>query len=378
MEILYALLLIVVSSFVIAKACNGFEAASDYLGRNLSEGVKGASINAVGSSMPELFTTFVFLFVYANTTGFAGGIGTTAGSAVFNSMIIPALSILVAIRLFKLVAVEVSKKVILRDGLILLAAELLLIFIIGRTLHWWHGLALMAFYGAYMFYMFASMKGLSSEVEPASRARTELNPSARWLSLCRLDLEHAVVGNQALRTGNSWLLLITATVVIALACYALVLGCESLGHALGIDGFFVAVIIAAAASSIPDTILSIKDAKKGNYDDAVSNALGSNIFDICFALGLPLFLYALLFGSIQIDSETVVQLAELRILLFVLTLMVFLLFLFGRSLGKVKAYTLLGCYAIFVIYIVGRAYELPFVMPIVEGLKFIQSFLPAL
>ena len=27
---------------------------------------------------------------------------------------------------------------------------------------------------------------------------------------------------------------------------------------------------------------------KGDYDDAVSNAVGSNIFDICVALGLPL------------------------------------------------------------------------------------------
>ena len=34
----------------------------------------------------------------------------------------------------------------------------------------------------------------------------------------------------------------------------------------------VAVIIAAAATSVPDTILSIKDAKKGNYNDAISNA----------------------------------------------------------------------------------------------------------
>ena len=37
--------------------------------------------------------------------------------------------------------------------------------------------------------------------------------------------------------------------------------------------------IAAVASSIPDTILSFYDAKKGQFDDAFSNAFGSNIFD---------------------------------------------------------------------------------------------------
>ena len=26
---------------------------------------------------------------------------------------------------------------------------------------------------------------------------------------------------------------------------------------------------------------------KGDYDDAIANAIGSNIFDICFALGFP-------------------------------------------------------------------------------------------
>ena len=35
--------------------------------------------------------------------------------------------------------------------------------------------------------------------------------------------------------------------------------------------------IAAVASSIPDTILSYYDAKKGQFDDAFSNAFGSNI-----------------------------------------------------------------------------------------------------
>ena len=54
--------------------------------------------------------------------------------------------------------------------------------------------------------------------------------------------------------------------------------------------------IAAVASSVPDTILSFYDAKKGQFDDAFSNAFGSNIFDICIGLGLPLFIYTLLNG----------------------------------------------------------------------------------
>lgn len=380
MDIIISLVLVVISTVVIARACDGFEAAADYLGRNLSEGVKGASINAIGSSMPELFTTFVFLFLFADTTGFAGGLGATAGSAVFNAMIIPAFSILVALRLFKLVAVSVSKKVVLRDGLMLIAAELLLIFTMGDSLQWWHGVILMLFYFFYIGYMFWSMKGEPSsedEGDDGDEAEDEEEPvgGSRLLSLLTLDLEFAVIGRGEMRTANGWLLLILSTTVIALACYILVHGCEQFGQALGIEGYFVAVIIAAAASSIPDTILSVRDAKKGNYDDAVSNALGSNIFDICFALGLPLFLYTIIYGEISIGTEILNDIVELRILLLLLTIAAFLIFFLGRGLGKLKAYMLLAFYVLFAAYIIGRAYELQWANPIAEFLHYVQSLI---
>ena len=130
----------------------------------MSEGVRGATINAIGSSMPELFTTIFFLILLKDTDGFSGGIGTTAGSAIFNGMIIPAVVIFVV--LFSGISknINVSKKVILRDGLFLIAAEFILIYLIsGSTLYWWHGLILMITYGVYMTYMLISMKNNQQE-----------------------------------------------------------------------------------------------------------------------------------------------------------------------------------------------------------------------
>ncbi|MEJ2756051.1 MAG: sodium:calcium antiporter, partial [Gammaproteobacteria bacterium] len=362
MEIVVSLIMVVATTVVIARACDGFETAADYLGRHLSEGVKGASINAVGSSMPELFTTFVFLFLFADTSGFAGGIGTTAGSAIFNTLIIPAASILVALKLFKLTAIPVSKKVILRDGLMLIGAEFILIVTIGTNLHWWHGLLLILIYVGYAGILFLSMRKnpeASSTDDPETPDDETIahSVSSRWIALFTLDLEHAIIGKRSLTTGNAWLLLSIATVFIAIACYFLVLGCEILGHALGIHGYFVAVIIAAAASSIPDTILSIKDAKKGNYDDAVSNALGSNIFDICVALGLPLLIYTLVYGSISMPVETVDNVSELRVLLLFITIAAFFIFYLGQGASKIKAYGLFGLYTVFTAFIIARAYD---------------------
>ena len=42
---------------------------------------------------------------------------------------------------------------------------------------------------------------------------------------------------------------------------------------MGIPSYFTAVVLAAAATSVPDTVLSVKDARKGEYDDAVANAV---------------------------------------------------------------------------------------------------------
>jgi cation:H+ antiporter len=378
MEIMIPLVLVVFTTWIIAKACDGFEVASDYLGRNLTEGVKGATINAIGSSMPELFVTFVFLFFYSNTTGFAGGIGTTAGSAVFNTMVIPALSILVALKMFRISSINVSKKVILRDGLMLIGAEFILIVTIGEKLEWWHGMMLMLIYFAYAGYMLLSMKKNSEvieEVEDNEEENEKATNANRFISFLKLDLETAVIGNSKITTTNSWILLIISTVFIAIACYFLVEAAELFATEIGIASYFVAVIIVAAASSIPDTILSVKDAKKGNYDDAVSNALGSNIFDICFALGLPLFLYGIIYGPITIPADIVGDIVELRILLLLLTIGAFFIFFFGNGMGKKKSYGLLAMYSFFTIFIIARAYEMPWVEPIAKSLHTIQGYL---
>ena len=61
MGIIIPINLIIITSIIIWKSSDGFDAASSYLGRNLSNSVKGATINVISSSMPELLTTIFFL-----------------------------------------------------------------------------------------------------------------------------------------------------------------------------------------------------------------------------------------------------------------------------------------------------------------------------
>ncbi|GAA3629237.1 sodium:calcium antiporter [Flavivirga jejuensis] len=374
MAIISSLGLILITCIIIWRACDGFEMASNYLGRNMKEGVKGATINAIGSSLPELFTTLFFLFVLKDKDGFSGGIGTTAGSAVFNAMIIPAVVILVVIGKGISSKIEISRKVIWRDGISLIIAELALIFVItGTSLHWIHGLILMVLYFAYVAYMLISQGTGDVENDYEDTA----DGGNRTVALFKGDLSTVVLGGSKINKVKAIGLLVLSVLFIGLACFWLVQACEQFGTAIGMPIYFVSVILASAATSVPDTIISYKDAMKGNYDDAVANALGSNIFDVCFALGLPLFLFTLIYGPIEMSAETIENIGQLRVLLLISTILVFFIFVFAKKgIKKLHARLLLLLYVLFVAYSIGKgvSYNIPVINEVSDLLSTISRW----
>ena len=430
MGIFIPLVIIFFSCLCIWRACDGFEIASEYIGRNMSEGVRGGTINAISSSLPELLTTLIALFVLSDKDGFSVGIGTTAGSALFNGMIIPAACILAVIGSVvvgvRVTSVNVSLKVLARDGITLIVCEAILIVIIsGTTLYWWQGFVLMAMYLTYLAYMLRSMKKRPSmeaaeeEEEAAVDDATEAGPVGMlgrffyWVSLGPLlDLERWMVRQRQRdqmekEEWNGWPLLITASLIMGAACWILVTACEWLGSGpsnsdnpyyellgyrftgLGMPAMFVAVIFASMATSVPDTVMSIRDARDGDYDDAVANALGSNIFDICFALGFPLFLFTLFHGPLKMDADIVELSGELRLLLLGFTILGFLVYYLGKrgtspngaryvEMKRSKAFLLLGFYCLFAIYVVGRGQRVQWAMHISRFLQDMLSVIPSL
>ncbi len=344
------LALMLVSSIIIAKACNVFESATDYLGRNLSDGVKGATLNAIGSSMPELLTTAFFLaFATTSTLGndFAASVGGDTGSAIFNSIVIPMLVIwMVIVSMVGIKGIKVSKKVILRDGLFLISAEILLLVLLSSSyISHWHGWIFTAFYLLYIAFTIGFMKKKNLHEQEEERAEEEYK---------NRFIKYQFKSNKGITT-RSWLLLIISTLVIAAACAGLVEGCKGVAHGLGINSLFVALVLVAAASSLPDTIISIKDAKKGNYNDALSNVLGSNIFDITVSMGLPLALFLLVTGH-KIDfREAGPTLIDLRIMLLIITTVTIAVFYFSKSFRMKHVGILAILYIFFLAYAIGAA-----------------------
>lgn len=374
MSAVILLLFVVISMVIIWRASDGFETAASYLGRHLSDGVKGATINAIASSMPELLTTFFFLFYLGDENGFSGGIGTTAGSAIFNGMIIPAAVIFVVIFSRMAKNIVVMRKVLLRDGIALILAEIILITMIsGDTLQWGHGLILMVVYVIYAGYTFGTMK--KKDREEVHEFHLEVDKMPYLKSLLSLNLTSLFFQKNKIKNSNAWSLLILSTLIIAAACLLLVHSIEIMGRELGIPIMFLAIVLASAASSVPDTILSMRDAKNGNYDDAVSNALGSNIFDISFALGLPLFLYTIIYNPIHMSPEIIEQSGELRMFLLILTIVAFIIYLSGKKLGVGKAIALISIYFIFLLYIIGRSEGVELTNSIAEFLNKIVNLI---
>lgn len=69
------------------------------------------------------------------------------------------------------------------------------------------------------------------------------------------------------------------------------------GCIAGIPSALMGLTVIAVGMSIPDALSSILVARDGHGDMAVSNALGSNVFDILLGVGLPFLLSNLIYGK---------------------------------------------------------------------------------
>ena len=351
-QLILSLLLIVISCLIIWRSSHGFELGADYLGRKLPAGIKGATINAIASSMPEFLTTIFFLFYLRDADGFSGGLGVSSGSALFNLLIIPAMAVLMLRYMKRNEKVTLNKKVLLREGSVLLLSQLLFImFLFNNSLNGVQGFVLVGVYLAYLGLLFIITT--KRKIKDPGFQTPGKDKRLSWpLRILTLDLSHTVLNGRDMSRIRAWFLLVISTMVMSAGTWLLVLGTDLFGEATGIPLIFVSVILSAAATSVPDTILSMKDAKKGNYDDAVSNALGSNIFDIAFALGMPILLYNLIYReSISLPENIQHFTQEVWVFLLLATVLTLVIMLWGKHFSRRKAWMLLGIYLLFLIFV---------------------------
>ena len=82
------------------------------------------------------------------------------------------------------------------------------------------------------------------------------------------------------------MLLVGGLVLLVIGAEALVRGSSRLAAALGIAPLIIGLTIVAFGTSSPEMAVSVQSALSGQTDIAVGNAVGSNIFNVLFILGL--------------------------------------------------------------------------------------------
>lgn len=406
----YLLMKVCVISVAIWQVCDPFADAAQWVGQkfHLPGSVRGATLDAIASSMPELFSGIFFVvlaiaavksgenpgttLVEAGAEGFGSTIATCAGSAVYNMILIPAFcALVISWSRPERPTIDVEDEVISRDGVWFLCTQFLLIlFLFQSQMMWWMGVVFLAIYAVYIFQLYydavvyrkrmaamheyftqhganepirdimSAMKAQSVRVSAAlvMKAQEIFQDGSEDDDEEPTDSAGMFFGfiNVRLNGVNTVLVLTVSTLLAAAACYFLVEATIETAELLQVPAFFVAVILAAAASSVPDTFLAIAAARRGDDSGAVSNAFGSNIFDICICLSIPLLINSWLTGwepvSLLQDGNPIEGLVGLRILLAVLTIVNLGIMWHNRQITRRKAWIMCGLYVLFVAYAV--------------------------
>ncbi len=388
-------------SIIIWQLCEPFADAAQWIGDSLHmpSSVRGATLDAVASSLPEFFIGIFFVLTTvmnsdvtgashaANGEGYGATVATCAGSAIYNMILIPAfVALVISFKRLNRPTIDIEDSVIARDGVAFLICEIVFLLALHfQLLTWWMGFVFIGMYLIYVLLLYNDWKKF--EVIKRVIIREKQEQTATDLQKSLLEKGHSFgisliekvitevnrgddpevkekkrsylffnLSSIPLNGMTSCSILGVVTLLIAGTSYFLVHSTQFLAIRLEVPMFFLAVIIAAAASSVPDTFVSIAAAMRGDDSGAVSNVFGSNIFNICVCLGVPLIINSGMNGwepiSLLQGGKPMEGLIGLQVLLGVLSTITLAMMWHNRQITRTKAIIFCGLYGVFIAYAV--------------------------
>lgn len=294
--------------------------------------VHGSLVVAVGSSFPEISSTVLATLIHGK---FNLGIGAVVGSAIFNLLVIPGVSGLYAGGL------SVDLKVVYKEAqFYMIAVSVLLITLAFAVIYFpvkgefiqgsLNRQLVMIPIGLYAVYIFTQQQE-TTEYEPEPLEQS-INPILEWFKL------------------------IAGLLVIAVGVEALLRAAIAFGDLLNTPDFLWGLTMIAAATSLPDLLISVRAAGVGKGVTSLSNVLGSNTFDLLVAVP----------AGILVAGEATVNFSAAVPMMGFLTLGTIIVFVLTRTQLKLsfgESLVLLGTYGIFIIWMVLEAMELMNLVP---------------
>ncbi len=288
------ILLLIVGFIALIKGADIFVDGASSTAQNFKvpKMLIGLTIVAFGTSAPELAVSMSALASGSSDMV----LGNVIGSNILNILLILGIAALI-----KPIAVK-DNTVRKELPLVLLISTLLVVLFLdtvfagasANQITRSDGIVIILFFSVFLYYLLALAK---QKKEPKS---TEEEPK--------------------FKLGKSLLFVLIGLAAIIIGSDLVVDNASSIASALGISERIIALTVIAFGTSLPELVTTVVSAKKGEQDLLVGNIIGSNIFNICLVLGIPV----VIFGGI---AESSFQMLDLVMLI----VSAALLFIFSKT-----------------------------------------------
>lgn len=291
------MLLLVLGFVILIKGADWFvDGASAVAGNfKISKMLIGLTIVSFGTSAPE------FAVSVKSIISGSGDIvlGNVVGSNIFNILLITGLSACIHTLTVKnnTVRKELPITMMMSALLVVLLSDNMFDKSLTNMFTRGDGLALILFFLVFIYYLISMMR---NKTEDEVEENIMKLPKAVFLT---------VVGIAGIVLGSNF--------VVDSASY--------IATALGVSERMIGITIIAMGTSLPELVTSVVATKKGEYDIAIGNVVGSNIFNIGVVIGIPVAL----FGTIPNVTYNLVDLVMMLV-------SAVLLFIFSYNDNKIK------------------------------------------
>ena len=276
----------------------------------------GLTIVAFGTSAPEAAVS-----VTASLKGMNDiSLGNVVGSNICNLLLVLGFSGLGG-------CLTAKKKIITRDFIYAIFSSIVMLFLsygffFGKTTYASaiidreDGLILLCFLGIYLYAL------LTDAARSVKKNEEKSEFKIKDLGFIGIGLAGIIFGGQ--------LVVDNAT---------------KIAEMLNVSQDVIALTIVAIGTSLPELVTSFIAAKKGESDIAIGNVVGSNIFNIFFILGISSVISPITYGF-----NSFVDI----VIMFISSVMVYLLTLKNFRIGNKKGLILLASYVMYLVYILVR------------------------
>ena len=280
MEIALQIVLLVAGFVLLIKGADWFVDGASSTASNFKvpKTLIGLTIIAFGTSAPELAISLKALS--SGQTDMV--LGNVIGSNILNVLLILGLAAVIrplAIRK-ETVRKEIPICILISSLLIVLFLDIQLNAAPKNEITRSDGIAILLFFAVFLYYLIA--------IALHSRDHNK-KEKPRW------------------KIGKSLLFTVIGLAGIVLGSNLVVDNASLLAGAMGISERVIALTVIALGTSLPELVTTVVAAKKNETELVLGNILGSNIFNICIVLGVPVAIY----GSVSPASFAVYDLVAL-------------------------------------------------------------------